>query len=322
MNRKKTSIIAIAVFVIAFAVIIVSRYYPPLLNTDSTGTIGVVKKYNAGQMSQKDVKLKNAMLKDVATVKESVERLKEYKLFITGLASDMGKWNDTIETAKKDNTKDLKDEKILTVNAAYFSDYKTYIEKNTFILDNTIKLLSQLSSGDTLNIDYSIENNITEYENFRIQIAQRFEKMIASIPSVHNAFVKNGIQGIVGNTCGAQALLAVNNTMTLAFFPGKPIGSNINLAVVSLSNGKIQSKLQQGKLNSISDLGNSMVGIYTCRQKDGVGSASLLNSTMGGKVYGNKDGFNSANQSNLGLFFANKPDYNKLTGTKSELGAN
>lgn len=325
MNWKKNTTIIIIILVIAIAVIIASTFYPPSKNADSTGTIGVVKKYNAGQMSQKDVKLKNVMLKDTATIRHSVEHLKNYKAFITGLAVDLGKWNETIENAKKKSTKGIKDEKILTEKAASFIDYKKYIEKNINVVDNTIDLFTKISKSDTLNINLSIENTITEYENFRIQVAQKFETMLSNIPVVHNAFVKNGIKGIIGNTEGTIGMIVINNSFTMGStdYQSVMVGNKVTFAVIYT--GKIQGMKGDhiaGKIDlTAAAKGNAILGTFAACSKPGLDCYLLSNTTADYKLV-QVSILNNATEGkfSLGGNFRCKPDYNSITGNRIDLG--
>lgn len=299
MNRKRNTTIIIVIFVIAIAVIITSTFYPPAKSIDSGGTIGVVKKYNSGQMSQKDVKLKNILIKDSATIKKSVASLKEYKSFVTGLAFDLGKWNESIENAKKNNKKSLKDENILTLKAASFSEYKTYIEKNIGVVENTINLFSIIIKGDTLNPDLGIENTIVAYENFRIQINQKFETMLSSIPLVHNAFVKNGMKGIIGNTAGTMGIFVTNSSQTMASmdYQNAVVGNNVTFAVVALNGIEINSRFDNisNKIDlGAQALGNAVIGVYMYSANSSLGSYTLKNITANSRLVQNADLSNTA----------------------------
>ena len=299
MKNKKLLIVGVVVVVIAAAVIILSKFAPTAKNSDSAGTIGVVKKYSAKQMSEKDVKLKNIMLKDTASIKKSIEQLKVYKSFILGLAVDMGKWDEAIADSKSKNPKGLKDEKVLNDNSALYAEYKKYIEKNTSIIDNTIELLTRLKNGSDADRSQNYEAALTDYENFRIQVAQKFEKVISSLPKVHNAFVKNGMKGMIGSKDGYVGCFVYQQKENMGVTATENTVFNKDLAIgvvlmkdatncyvyqnkdasyqLVVTNKELQSKdiagstvtfSKDGFLN-MDNLGTSFVAAYYCCMKEG-----------------------------------------------------
>jgi len=284
MKNKKLFIIGAVVVVIAIAVIIASKYYPPAQNADSSGTIGVVKKYNAGQMSEKDVKLKNLMLKDVASVKSAIDQLKEYKSFINDLAKDLGNWNKSIETSKAKKASGLKDEKILTENAALYTEYKTYIDKNIGVLDNTIELLTKFTQKDTSNLNLNIMAQLNDYENFRIQIAQKFESMVAQLPKVHNAFVKNGMKGIIGNKDNTLGYVVAGKEN---FNSSSVINYNITLGVYYVYNKDVQGNVttyNKDAQGNVTTYNKDVQGNVTTYNKDVQGNVTTYNKDVQGNV--------------------------------------
>lgn len=341
MKNKKLVVIASVVVILAVAVIIASRFYPPSLSADSSGTIGVVKKYNAGQMNEKDVKLKNIMLKDLASVQKAIDQLGEYKAFVNGLAQDLGKWNQAIESKK---AKGLKEEKLLTDNAALYSEYKTYIEKNINILDNTINILTKITQKDTSG-NQSIIAQLNEYENFRIQIAQKFETMMSQLPNVHNAFVKNGMKGIVGNKDNNLNIVVLGKeTINLSEW----INSSVTLGVGYYYNKDVQgnaatyNKDVQGNVatyskdaqNQIIRFNKDVQGSNVTYNKDGsLGVVELQGKVIGVFPFNMKDGslnavLNKDNSLNcamnkdntLGCCLSKEMNYSIFTNKDSQLG--
>jgi hypothetical protein len=271
---KRNWIILSVVIVLAVVIIIGSKYYPPSPSNNSTGSIGVVKKYNAGQLSEKDVKLKNLMLKDITAVKASIEQLKSYKSFVNALSLDLGKWNSAITDAKKNSSKGLKDEKLLIDNSSNYNEYKNYIDKNIGTIDTAIALLTKISTGDTLKQSLEIEKTLTNFENFRIQVADKFQAIFTSLPNVHNALVKNGILGVIGNKEGNLGIVVFNkdgnlgltNSLNAAFSGKFTLGcfnkENINGAILNKDgnyNISLDNKLLVGSVEFYSKNGSLQV---------------------------------------------------------------
>jgi len=288
MKSKKLYITGIVVVILAIVIIIGSKYYPPQKNNESSGTIGVVKKYNAGQMSEKDVKLKNILIKDPEAVKKTIMQLNEYRIFATGLAQDLGSWRAKIDEAKKKNRGGAKDEKLLNAGNESFTEYKAYIEKNIVYLDNAVNLLTKVNKGDTLNQSFEYEKTLNEYENFRIQFAQKFEAIIPMLPDIHNVFVKNGIHGIVGNRDGNIGLVLCDksNMVGLVNCCDKPLIGNVTLGLVFLKGGN-DAILCTNK---------------TALNKETQGAVAVFNKEGNGVIYiHNKDGNLNMQQSKEGI---------------------
>lgn len=208
--KKRTKIILGVIVFFAVAIYIASLYYPPV-DEGTSGMIGKVKKYNAGQISEKDVKLKNEMLKDEKSLKLSIAQLEDYRTFLKDVSSDLGNWSGKINSLTENEKVVVKEGNTLKQNSKTFSDYKTYIDKNMPTLDNTISMLNKLYKKDTVNQNLQVEKMLNDYENFRIQIAQKFLKMIEAIPNAHNALIKNKQPGIIGNKENSIGLVAFGN---------------------------------------------------------------------------------------------------------------
>lgn len=282
--KKSTKIIFGVVVFIAAAIIVVSFFYPPAYEGIS-GTIGKVKKYNAGQISEKDVKLKNAMLKDEATLKLSIVQLEDYKNFLGDMSTDLGSWNKKINSLIEKDITVVKRSEMLMENSKTFSEYKTYLDKNMGTLDKTIAMLTKLHKKDTVNQNLEIEKTLNDYENFRIQVAQRFMKMIEAIPNAHNALLLNKQPGIIGNKDNLTGLTVANK------------------------DGSLSSTVQSGVFNC-----GSM--ILCCFSKEQMNSTTAFNKEQLGEIeIANKEQL-SSNKPDIG----NKEQLSNVSGNKDQVG--
>ncbi len=326
--KKNTKIIFGVVVFIAAAIIVVSFFYPPAYESVS-GTIGKVKKYNAGQISEKDVKLKNAMLNDEQSLKLSIAQLVDYRIFLKDVSSDLGNWNQKINNLIEKDILVVKNGEILQENSKTFKDYKTYLDKNMPTLDNTIIMLDKLFKKDTVDQVLEIEKTLNNYENFRIQVAQRFLKMLEAIPNAHNALLLNKQPGIIGNKDNAIGVIAFTNkngnystysnkqdisfnsaTMVLGVYSHEQLNSNKEvLGTIELNENKevlgfvdvVENKEQ---------LSNQVMG-----NKDQMGIVIPQNKEqLSNKVIGNKE--------QVGTIITNKEQLgNKVVGQKEVLGS-
>ncbi len=313
--KKSTKVIFGVVVFVALAIIIVSFFYPPVYEGIS-GTIGKVKKYNASQISEKDVKLKNAMLSDEQSLKLSIAQLVDYKIFLKDVSSDLGNWSQKINSLIEKDILVVKKGDMLKENSKTFKDYKTYLDKNMPTLDNTIIMLDKLFRKDTVNQVLEIEKTMNNYENFRIQVAQRFMKMLDAIPNAHNALLLNKQPGIIGNKDNAIGVVAFANkngnyntysnkqditfnsaTMVLGVFSHEQLNSNKEVVgTIELNENKevigfvdvVENKenLNNQVTGNKEQLSNKVVG-----NKDQIGIIPIEpnKEQLNNKVIGNKD---------------------------------
>lgn len=218
-------LVLVVVVVIVATIIVISYLFPPATVDETSGTIGKVKKYNAGQISAKDVKLKNVMLSDEKSLNASITQLSDYKAFITDINKDLGNWTNKILSLTKNEKDIIKGADLLKKNSKVFDEFKSYIDQNMSTLDNTITLLSKISKKDTVNQNLEIEKTLNDYENFRIQIAERFLKMVDAIPNVHNALLLNKQPGIIGNKDNVMGIIILNKEGNLGVYSNK---ENVN----------------------------------------------------------------------------------------------
>lgn len=282
--KKNTKIIFGVVIFVAAAIIVVSFFYPPVYEGTS-GTIGKVKKYNAGQISEKDVKLKNAMLKDEATLKLSIVQLEDYKNFLGDMSTDLGSWNKKINSLIEKDITVVKRSEMLMENSKTFSEYKTYLDKNMGTLDKTIAMLTKLHKKDTVNQNLEIEKTLNDYENFRIQVAQRFMKMIEAIPNAHNALLLNKQPGIISNKDNLTGLGVANK------------------------DGSLSSTAQNSVFNSANM-------ILCCFSKEQMNSATAFNKEQLGEIEIANKGQLSSNKPDIG----NKEQLSNVSGNKEQMG--
>jgi len=246
--KKNTKIIFGVVIFVAAAIIVVSFFYPPV-DEGTSGTIGKVKKYNAGQISEKDVKLKNAMLKDETTLKLSIVQLEDYKNFLGDISVDLGSWNKKINDLIGKDITVVKRSEILMENSKTFGEYKNYLDKNMGTLDKTIAMLTKLHKKDTVNQNLEIEKNLNDYENFRIQVAQRFMKMIEAIPNAHNALLLNKQPGIISNKDNLTGIAVANKDGSLSSTAQNSVFNSANMIL------KVFDRAAHGQLAMNLDLG-------------------------------------------------------------------
>lgn len=337
--KKSTKVIFGVVIFIALAIIIVSFFYPPAYEGIS-GTIGKVKKYNASQISERDVKLKNAMLNDEQSLKLSIAQLVDYKIFLKDVSSDLGNWSQKINSLIEKDILVVKKGEILKENSKTFKDYKTYLDKNMPTLDNTIIMLDKLFRKDTVNQVLEIEKTMNNYENFRIQVAQRFMKMLDAIPNAHNALLLNKQPGIIGNKENAIGVIAFANkngnyntysnkqdisfnsaTMVLGVYSHEQLNSNKEvLGTIEINENKEVLGFTDavGNKENLSNKvsGNKeQLGTQAVRNREQIGIVIPLNKEqLSNKVVGNKE--------QLGIEEPlNKVQLsNKVVGNKDQVG--
>jgi hypothetical protein len=179
-------------------------------------------------------------------------------------------------------------------------------------------MLDKLFRKDTVNQVLEIEKTLNNYENFRIQVAQRFLKMLDAIPNAHNALLLNKQPGIIGNKDNAIGVIAfANKNGNYNTYSNKQdISFNSATMVLGVYSHE-QLNSNKDVLGTIELNENKEVLGFT----DAVGNKENLSN----KVSGNKEQLSNkvvGNKEQIGIVIPlNKEQLsNKAVGNKEQLG--
>jgi len=158
LKMKKKQLIILSVIAVA-VIAIISIFYYPVEESESTGTVGKVEKYRSNATGQEKILLRNELLQDSSALKNVIISLQMYENFTNTLADNFDEWSTTL---KKINLK----EKNLAEQLKALDDLKIFVENNIEKVTNTKVLLLKYLVKDTLDRSIDIDNNLIEFSSF------------------------------------------------------------------------------------------------------------------------------------------------------------
>ncbi len=201
---------AIAVLVIIVSVV---WYVGPGSTEVTQGTIGPVKKYGATQMSERDIRLRNAILSDRNALTAAIDQLRLLKVFAQRVSSDLTAWGDEL-TAVVARVQLKVEKRGLSVDQKIrdFRSYAEFIAFNGPVLDTTLIMLTRFRDEDTLADGFEVERVLNDFENFRVKFSEKFQNTMIGIPDLHNTLVRNGLNSVFfSSESGLGILLSTSN---------------------------------------------------------------------------------------------------------------
>lgn len=235
MKKKQALIIALAVIVLV-AILIVSQYYPPVDESESTGTIGKVDKYRNSKTTQEDIILRNEFLKDTTALKIAIIALESYQEFLAGLNDDFNEWENALSKTKyKSNEK-------LTQQLQELKLLAQFMNNNLSTVSETQKLLYKYYTKDTLNMSIDIQNNLINFSTFLANLEEK-GKVVDSL------FVN--LTGIIENKKLSLLADTKEKTNSIIEVREKMLGSIAAWGLAMGNEAKMNLALNSNVINSI-----------------------------------------------------------------------
>jgi hypothetical protein len=291
-NLGKYIAVAGVTVVLVVVIVVGSNYYGSLKNGSVSGTIGPVDKYSSVQMTDKDIKLKNALLENKEALQSFLKDLQTLKKFAVAVNHDLGLWENDINTAETAlQVKKLKGGFTMKDKSEEYGAYADFITNNVAVLDRMIDMLTKIASADTAGKGFEIEKTFNEFENFRLRFSEQFQQVMKSVPDIHNALVKNGLAcGLLSHPGGQLGCGMLGSDVNVAC---KPLGQNEMIKSGQLyamffcggGSGSGQLGYQYGSENLIGTvaLGSGQYNIFSVN----LGSNNLSSYMYAGTSFGN-----------------------------------
>lgn len=186
MKRKNLIIIAIVAVVLVIAILVGSRYYPPVGGEGTGGTIGKAEKFHKGQYTEKDILLRDDILKDTAAVGKTLDQviaflsfMQQEKLMIDSL------WIGEIE-----KNCPVTPTCITCMNCdkavGLLKDYTGFLDNKKETVDNTIKILLAAYSGKSKEFTFDVGVKLLNFVQFIDEMVQRDSVLTTAIQLVDN----------------------------------------------------------------------------------------------------------------------------------------
>lgn len=318
MKKKQALIIALALVVLV-AVLIISQYYPPVDNSDSSGTIGKVDKYRDSKTKQEDIVLRNEFLKDTTALKSTIMVIDKYQVFLLGLNQSFKEWESELI-----KTKIEKNEKL-------YQQYKG-LKSLTSFMDNNLSTVSEMRNllykyytKDTLNMSIDVQNNLINFSTFLANLEEK-GKVIDSL------FIS--LTGLIENNKLALLVDTKEKTKSIIEVREKMLGAITAWGLAVCNEQRLNMALNSNILNIIilnRQLNNTLGPIFIVESKEKIGAIlnfdhlAVLNKEKFGM--GKSDQLNYVfSKSSLGLKAAdvqmqNKNDLGSIVYTASVAAA-
>ena len=175
MNKK---LILIVVAIVAIVGLIVfSLNYPPVSQSDVSGSFKKADKYREGNVENKDVILRTEFLNDTVKLKQAISDLVAFGDFSLQLKGIINDW--WIPVLQKYNAGSGIGEAVEALN-----NYSEFIDNNTNVLQNTIITMADFYSGKNSEVNSDVEANLKQFYTYVSQFLIRdsvFEMTISKI---------------------------------------------------------------------------------------------------------------------------------------------
>jgi hypothetical protein len=163
--KKNVLIIIGIVIIIAIALVIASRFYPPPEKSELSGTLAKAEKFRKGQFTAKDILLRQEILTDTSAIRTSLEQLLEYSWFIAQkkLLIDTN-WIAQLERSGVTTEND----RIIKL----LKDHSEYLKNNLVYLVNTTDYLANALHGARLDPSQDFGFNLVNIVRFSAELSK------------------------------------------------------------------------------------------------------------------------------------------------------
>lgn len=293
---KKKQLIILSVIAVA-VIAIISIFYYPVEESESTGTVGKVEKYRSNATGQEKILLRNELLQDSSALKNVIISLQMYENFTNTLADNFDEWSTTL---KKINLK----EKNLAEQLKALDDLKIFVENNIEKVTNTKVLLLKYLVKDTLDRSIDIDNNLIEFSSF----VENFDKKATAVDDLF----KN-LNGIIKDENLAMLSLTKKEAESLKEVREKMLGGIIFTAITMNNSDRLNAAMGSTVMNIVAlnrQLNNNLIGLFVSSNANkSLGSfsnAKLESALLGLMPVMAKDKLAALNKEQLNVGFFNK----------------
>ncbi len=158
--KKQVKIIISVVVALAVIILSISLFFPSVVSDLTSGTFGKAAKYHKTQMTEKDVKLRSAFVKDTAELKNMIQGLIYFSLFTMDLSQKIDSCVNQFQKAgicSQDNGCN---------NIRILEDYSDFIRNNNKTLGTTISMLTGFYLNDESDESADVEQNIRAFGTY------------------------------------------------------------------------------------------------------------------------------------------------------------
>jgi len=296
LKMKKKQLIILSVIAVA-VIAIISIFYYPVEESESTGTVGKVEKYRSNATGQEKILLRNELLQDSSALKNVIISLQMYENFTNTLADNFDEWSTTL---KKINLK----EKNLAEQLKALDDLKIFVENNIEKVTNTKVLLLKYLVKDTLDRSIDIDNNLIEFSSF----VENFDKKATAVDDLF----KN-LNGIIKDENLAMLSLTKKEAESLKEVREKMLGGIIFTAITMNNSDRLNAAMGSTVMNIVAlnrQLNNNLIGLFVSSNANkSLGSfsnAKLESALLGLMPVMAKDKLAALNKEQLNVGFFNK----------------
>ncbi len=189
----KYSYVVLAAAAMIALVILGPRLFRSGSHGVTSGTVAPTQAEAAAPMSQMDLRLREVVMRDSATLHQYQRSIGLFRSFVQALHHDMGLW--TRDIAVLDSSVRMKVQRggfTIQDKLDELHAFAAFIDDSGAAVTRLALAIDAMAKGDTAGRVLPLEKAFTEFERFRPAFAEKFRQMMKGVPEMHNNLVRNG----------------------------------------------------------------------------------------------------------------------------------